>query len=140
MLAAIVTPARLGAALRSCDRCPDETEGECFMPRILRGCFRLGLLAALAAASLLLGAIPVHASRPSATNGGTLTIGATSDALTLDATLTTDEASGPVEDLLFNSLVRFNAKVQIVPDLASSWTISNDGKTYTFHLRPHVTF
>ena len=110
------------------------------MTRILRGRLRLGLLAALAAASLLLGVIPVHASRPATTNGGTLTIGVTSDALTLDPTLTTDEASGPVEDLLFNSLVKFNAKVQIVPDLASSWTISNDGKAYTFHLRPHVTF
>src|SRR2546423_2584568 len=113
--------------------------GDCFMTRILRGHFHPGLLSALAA-SLLLGALPVHASRPATTNASTLTIGATSDALTLDPTLTTDEASGPVEDLLFNSLVKFNAKVQIVPDLASGWTISNDGKTYTFHLRPHVTF
>jgi peptide/nickel transport system substrate-binding protein len=110
------------------------------MPQILRGRFLPGLLATLAAASLLLGALPVHASRLAATNASTLTIGATSDALTLDPTLTTDEASLPVENLLFNSLVKFNAKVQIVPDLASSWTISNDGKTYTFHLRPHVTF
>lgn len=110
------------------------------MLRLLRGRLRLGLLAALAVVSLLLGTLPAHAHRVSATNGGTLTIGVTNDALTLDPTLTTDEASGPVEDLLFNSLVKFNTKVQIVPDLASHWTISANGLTYTFYLRPNVTF
>ncbi len=105
---------------------------------------RLGLVAALAAASLFLGALPAHA-HPSGvttrvTNGGTLTIGATSDALTLDPTVTTDEASGPVENLLFNSLVKLDDNVRIVPDLATSWTISQGGTIYTFHLRPHVTF
>src|SRR5579883_354935 len=110
------------------------------MMRLLRGHLRLGLLSALAVVSVLLGTLPAQAHRAPATNGGTLTIGVTNDALTLDPTLTTDEASGPVENLLFNSLVKFNAKVQIVPDLASHWTISGDGKTYTFYLRPNVTF
>jgi len=27
-----------------------------------------------------------------------------------------------------------------VPDLATSWDLSKDRTTYTFHLRPHVTF
>jgi ABC-type transport system substrate-binding protein len=76
------------------------------VPRNLRGRFRLGLPAALATASLLLGALPVNASRPAATSVSTLTIGTTSDALTLDPTLTTDEASLPVENPLFNSLVK----------------------------------
>ena len=101
-----------------------------------------GLRAAFAgalAAGLLLSTAPARAHHVAA-SGGTLTIGASSDALTLDPTLTTDEASGPVENLLFNSLVKLNAKVQIVPDLASSWTITNGGRTYTFHLRPNVTF
>ena len=53
---------------------------------IIIGSGHAGIEAALAAASLLLGAIPVHASRPAATNGGTLTIGASNDALTLDPT------------------------------------------------------
>jgi peptide/nickel transport system substrate-binding protein len=108
------------------------------MLRSLRG--RLHLIPAIIAlGAIVLGSVPAQASH-SAKAGGTLTIGATSDALTLDPTLTTDEASGPIEDLLFNSLVQFNAKVQIVPDLASSWTISSDGTTYTFHLRSGVTF
>jgi len=108
------------------------------MMRLFRG--RLHLAPAIIAlGAIVLGSVPANASH-SAKEGGTLTIGATNDALTLDPTVTTDEASGPVEDLLFNSLVKFNAKVQIVPDLASSWKISADGMTYTFHLRSGVTF
>ncbi len=106
---------------------------------IFRSSGRIALIGALAVAALL-GTLPAQAHPVAAANGGTLTIGMTSDALTLDPTVTTDEASGPIEDLLFNSLVKFNAKVQIVPDLASHWTISGDGKTYTFYLRPNVTF
>ncbi|MDB5059495.1 MAG: Heme-binding protein [Chloroflexi bacterium] len=99
---------------------------------------RMALAGALTA-GLLIGAVPTHAQRTAASTG-TLTIGVTNDALTLDTTLTTDEASGPIENLLFNSLVKLDAKARIVPDLASSWTITNGGKTYTFHLRPGVMF
>ena len=28
----------------------------------------------------------------------------------------------------------------LLPDLATSWDISNDGKKYTFHLRPDAQF
>ncbi|HVA91656.1 MAG TPA: ABC transporter substrate-binding protein [Chloroflexota bacterium] len=95
--------------------------------------------AIIALGSLLMCAVPAQTGH-AVGSGGTLTIGATSDALTLDPTLTTDEASGPVENLLFNSLVKLNDKVQIVPDLASSWDISPAGTTYTFHLRSGVRF
>jgi len=33
-----------------------------------------------------------------------------------------------------------NNTTQIIPDLATSWTISPDGMTYTFQLRPNVMF
>lgn len=29
---------------------------------------------------------------------------------------------------------------KLVPDLAESWTVSSDGKTYTFHLRPNIRY
>lgn len=72
--------------------------------------------------------------------GGTLTIGMKGDALTLDPMVTTDEYSKPVESLLYNSLVKLGPNQQIEPSLARSWTISDSGLVYTFHLLPGVRF
>lgn len=41
---------------------------------------------------------------------------------------------------IFESLGRIDANGKIVPGLADSWTISPDGKTYTFKLHPNVKF
>ena len=41
---------------------------------------------------------------------------------------------------LFNSLVAFDDKMNLVPMVAKSWDISEDGLTYTFHLRDDVRF
>ncbi|HXB41560.1 MAG TPA: ABC transporter substrate-binding protein [Bacteroidia bacterium] len=41
---------------------------------------------------------------------------------------------------LYNGLVQMNDALQIQPCLAKSWTISEDGKTYTFILRSDVFF
>ena len=43
-------------------------------------------------------------------------------------------------DLLYEPLVRYGPDGTIQPALATSWTISPDGRTFTFHLRPQVTF
>src|SRR5262249_20860433 len=37
-------------------------------------------------------------------------------------------------------LTAFDEKMAVVPALARAWDVSPDGKTYTFHLRPGVTF
>ena len=41
---------------------------------------------------------------------------------------------------LFNSLVAFDEKMNLVPMIAKSWDISEDGSRYTFHLRNDVQF
>jgi peptide/nickel transport system substrate-binding protein len=41
---------------------------------------------------------------------------------------------------LFNGLVQLDDDLKIKPDLAKSWEISADGKTYTFHLKEAVFF
>ena len=41
---------------------------------------------------------------------------------------------------VFNSLVAFDDKMNLVPMVAKSWEISEDGLTYTFHLRDDVQF
>jgi len=41
---------------------------------------------------------------------------------------------------LFNSLVAFDDSMNVVPAIAHSWEISDDGLDYTFHLRNDVMF
>ncbi len=41
---------------------------------------------------------------------------------------------------LFSGLVRLSPQLQVQPDLAESWAVSPDGKTYTFTLRPGLKF
>jgi len=52
--------------------------------------------------------------------------------------LTTTNASA---DVIFNGLVAFDeTQNKVVPALASSWDVSADGLSYTFHLRNNVAF
>jgi len=65
----------------------------------------------------------------------------TDDPETLDVQLTTDSYTIPLN--CFDRLVEtdtVDGEAQIVPGLAESWEISDDGLTYTFHLRQGVTF
>jgi len=41
---------------------------------------------------------------------------------------------------VFNRLTKQDAKLQVLPDLATSWQPSEDLKSWTFHLRPGVKF
>lgn len=55
---------------------------------------------------------------------------------TLDWTLATDNLSRDVIVTLQSGLVRLDKDNKIVPDLAQSWTVSPDGKTFTFKIHP----
>ncbi len=41
---------------------------------------------------------------------------------------------------VYNTLIEVDSNLNIIPSLAKSWTISDDRKTYTFHLRTDVFF
>ena len=45
-----------------------------------------------------------------------------------------------VANQLFNGLVQLDDSLNIKPDIAKTWTISPDGKTYSFILRKDVYF
>ncbi len=49
-----------------------------------------------------------------------------------------NQASTDVGRLIFNGLTRLNHKGALELDLAKNWEVSDDGKTYTFHLQPGV--
>lgn len=82
------------------------------------------------------------ASESAPSEPSTLTIGFTAEPANLDFT-TTDGAAIP-EALLVNvyeGLVKIDQTTgEIVPLLAESWEISDDGRTYDFTLREGVTF
>lgn len=40
--------------------------------------------------------------------------------------------------VVFSGLVRFDAQMKIIPDLAESWTVSQDGLVYEFVLKDHI--
>lgn len=62
------------------------------------------------------------------------------DVTTLDPALVVDVSGGMLTAKLFNGLVKYGEGMQIVPDIAENWTISEDGKTYTFALKEGVRF
>ncbi|MHB8648419.1 MAG: ABC transporter substrate-binding protein, partial [Thermomicrobiales bacterium] len=63
----------------------------------------------------------------------------TADARTLNPILIADPTSLALSRLFFSSLVNLNPKDGApTPDLAAAWTVSDDGLTYTFTLRPNV--
>ena len=62
------------------------------------------------------------------------------DPRSLDPALSTDVPTGRAVAYLFDGLVRFSPAAEVEPGLAERWAISEDGLTYTFHLRRGVTF
>lgn len=59
---------------------------------------------------------------------------------TLDPALATDIYSVTVIQQLFDGLVQFDKKLNVIPALAKSWKISANGLTYTFYLREKAKF
>ena len=59
---------------------------------------------------------------------------------TLDPAYSSGQAVIWACNQLYNGLVELDDSMRIVPSIAKSWTISEDGRTYTFTLRSDVTF
>jgi peptide/nickel transport system substrate-binding protein len=108
-----------------------------------------GLTAVMATSTLVLAACSAGSGSGSGSEGdsggGTsddqLTIGLVAEAANLDFT-TTDGAAIP-QALLYNvyeNLVEVDQDGEVVPALAESWEVSEDGRTYTFQLVEGATF
>lgn len=88
--------------------------------RLVRAAFSIGLLASTAGFA---GAETVYHR------------GAAGDPETLDPQKTSTVVESDVLLELYEGLVTFDAKANIVPGVAESWTVSPDGLVYTFKLR-----
>src|SRR5712692_8343261 len=72
--------------------------------------------------------------------GGTLRVGLNADPPNLDPHQSTAAVDRQVFQNLYDKLVDINQNLEIVPMLATSWQITDGGRTYTFKLRPDVVF
>ncbi|MBU8832124.1 ABC transporter substrate-binding protein [Mycolicibacterium goodii] len=86
-------------------------------------------------------------TRPDSLYGGTLRIASVEDIDALDPLIAYSAESWQVIRATTRQLVTYPGSPEgigedttVVPDLAESWDISPDRKTYTFHLRDNITF
>lgn len=71
----------------------------------------------------------------------TITYGQAADPRSLDPAFADDGESTKINTNIYEGLVRYSDKTtEIEPSLAESWEVSDDGLTYTFHLREGVKF
>lgn len=95
---------------------------------------------ALALAGVMVAGLLSAASAQGGRRGGTLRAGLDSDPPNLDPHRSTAAVDRQVYQSLYDKLVDTDQNLAIVPMLATSWTISPDGKTVTFALRRGVKF
>lgn len=95
------------------------------------------LFVAIMVGLFLLAAETTFAQKPR--HGGKLVIGHDVDAVGLDFHKSVSFASNNYYEQIYNSLLLFDEKGELQPDLAASWD-NPDPKTYIFHLRKGVKF
>lgn len=71
---------------------------------------------------------------------GTLTFGLSADINSLEPPYAVEFNAANSSWAMYDSLLNHTIDGNIEPALAESWAISDDGQTYTFHLRHGVTF
>ncbi|MDZ7704266.1 MAG: ABC transporter substrate-binding protein [Trueperaceae bacterium] len=100
------------------------------------------LFAALAVSlSLTLGSVSVAQDAPEPVYGGSVTVAIVAEPPGWDPTVSTSqEIPRVVYHNVYEGLVRLNRNGDIVPALAESWQVSEDGLTWTFQLRDGVVF
>lgn len=102
------------------------------------------LVILLVMAAVLLAGCGKDTSAPAAGNGtydpDAVLVLNISEPSILNPILSTDSESSAVAGFVFNGLMKADENLNMVPDLAASYNISTDGKTYTFYLRKGITF
>ena len=98
------------------------------------------MIALIICLSVTLGAL-APATAAQIKKGGSMTVTYKDDISTLDPAIGYDWQNWSMIKALFNGLMDYEAGTyNLEPDLAESFTISSDGKVYTFKLRKDVKF
>src|SRR5262247_2486955 len=96
------------------------------------------LLASVSIAAMMIAATPAFADMK---QGGEMTVTFKDDLITLDPAIGYDWKNWSVIKSVFDGLMDYKpGTTELVPDLAESYTISDDGQTYTFKLRDGIKF
>lgn len=99
--------------------------------RLGRSLLVVATLVALAAMTIS-GVSVAASSTPK--RGGSMVIGISTDPGTLNGSISGSFFDKIIASNVFSMLIRLDRSMDPVPDLASDWTVSDDGLTYTFHL------
>jgi peptide/nickel transport system substrate-binding protein len=97
---------------------------------------RTGILISLLAASLLFPGCREEGSP----YGGTLVLSTLDEPAGFNPLFYLDTVSPNIGSLIFNTLVNIDEQLEYVPELAESWQVSDDGRTWDFYLRDGVEF
>jgi ABC-type oligopeptide transport system substrate-binding subunit/DNA-binding SARP family transcriptional activator len=62
------------------------------------------------------------------------------DPTTLDPSFGGTNLTAPIVTQLFSGLVNLSPDMEVIPDIASSWDLLEEGRKYVFHLRQDVTW
>ncbi len=85
-------------------------------------------------------ALLILSCSPDNKNINELTIAYPADIRGFDPSTATDFRSGRTMSFVYDNLVRFDVGTELVPCLANTWEVSEDGIEYTFHLRKDALF
>ena len=96
-------------------------------------------VATAAAAALATTALPLLAATPKDT---LVVASAFDDIISLDPAEAFEISAGELMGNGYDRLLRYdvNDPSKLLPDLATKWSVSDDGKTYAFELKPNVKF
>lgn len=70
--------------------------------------------------------------------GDSIVVGSIGDARTLIPILASDSASGDICSLVFNGLLKYDKDINLIPDLAQTWQVLDNGLTILFKLKKNV--
>ena len=72
--------------------------------------------------------------------GGTFRVNETGELRSLDPVRINDATSAHIAEQIYDGLLYIDENLQLQPALAKRWEVSEDGLTYTYHLRTDVYF